>query len=357
RYTNTGLAALQWTDLNRTLHKRVYYQDAMNKLRESAWDNSTASRTPWRINTISNAVKPGTPLAAAAGYPHANYSFSPVKNIYYMTNTNQLFERQAPSNDSQAWKDDNFSGLYRGSNSTFLATYWNQDFYRQSQQLVVLFQKEGFANGITQGRYTSNSLTSNPWIGDSFGFSQPQGFTFALCPIAKRNGKQIMLYTVDSDRKLQQHEYTISEAVLDPGTVIPLTRESETELIFEPRSPLAIAVQDNQPLYTLDTFPECAKRRPLTHLIFYASTDSHRLILSAWNCSTGFLDRTPEIKPLQKPNTMYLALSAVNDRATGKGVLYVMFDPGTGPQIEEWTVPPLAGDPWVTRRTVNTNFD
>ena len=143
-----------------------------------------------------------------------------------MTKTNQLFERQAPFNDSLAWKDDNFSGLYRGSNSTFLAAYWNQDFYRRSQQLVVLFQEEGFANGITQGRYTSNNLTSNPWIDDNFGFSQHQGFTFALCPIAKRNGKQIMLYTVDSDRKLQQHEYTISEAVLDPGTVISLTRES-----------------------------------------------------------------------------------------------------------------------------------
>ncbi|KAL9024141.1 MAG: hypothetical protein Q9180_007984 [Flavoplaca navasiana] len=79
RYANTGLAALQWTDLNRTLHMRVYYQDAMNKMRESAWDNTTTPLTPWRINTISNAVKPGTPLAAAAGYPHADYSFSPVK--------------------------------------------------------------------------------------------------------------------------------------------------------------------------------------------------------------------------------------------------------------------------------------
>ncbi|KAL8864488.1 MAG: hypothetical protein Q9198_009830, partial [Flavoplaca austrocitrina] len=130
-----------------------------------------------------------------------------------------------------------------------------------------------------------------------------------------------------------------------------------TDLIVEPRSPFAIAVQDNQPLYTLDKFPECAKRRPLTHLIFYASRDSQRLILSAWKCSTGLLDHTPEIKPLQKPNTTYLALSAVDDRAKGRGVLYVMFDPGPGPQIEEWTVPSLAGDPWVTRRTVNTDFN
>lgn len=152
--------------------------------------------------------------------------FLQVKNVYYMTVTDELFERQAPSNDSQAWKDDNFSGLYRGSNSTFLAAYWNQDFYRASQQLVVLFQEKDFANGITQGRYSSNSRTSNPWIADKFGFSQPQGSTFALCPVSHRSGKQIMLYTVDSDRNLQQHEYTISETNLDPGTVISLTRES-----------------------------------------------------------------------------------------------------------------------------------
>ncbi|KAL8650498.1 MAG: hypothetical protein Q9226_005116 [Calogaya cf. arnoldii] len=242
-YRNTGLAALQWTDLNGTFYIRVYYQDSLNRVRESAWGNSTSWRSPWQTNIISDAVKPGTPLAAAAGYPHADYDYSPVgyvihflspvsdvllqvKNVYYMTTTDELFERQAPSNHSQPWKDDNFSGLYRGSNSTFLAAYWNQDLYRVSQQLIVLFQEKDFANGITQGRYTSNRRTSNPWIADKFGFSQPQGSTFALCPVSHRNGRQIMLYTVDSDRILQQHEYTISEANLDPGTVVSLTRES-----------------------------------------------------------------------------------------------------------------------------------
>ena len=117
-----------------------------------------------------------------------------------MATTDELFEHQAPSNDSQAWKEVNFSGLYRGSNSTLLAAYWNQDFYRESQQLVVLFQEEDFANGITQGRYTSNNRTSNPWVADKLGFSQPQGSAFALCPVTYRNGKQITLYAVDGDR-------------------------------------------------------------------------------------------------------------------------------------------------------------
>ncbi|KAL8804529.1 MAG: hypothetical protein Q9200_005798 [Gallowayella weberi] len=149
-----------------------------------------------------------------------HYSNPPVKNVYYMTTTDELFEHQASSNDSQRWKEDNFSGLYRGSNSTYLAAYWNQDFYHESQQLVVLFQEEDIANGITQGRYTSNSRTSNPWVADKFGFSQPQGSAFALCPVTNRSGKQIALYTVDGDRVLRQQEYIISEANLDPGTVI-----------------------------------------------------------------------------------------------------------------------------------------
>lgn len=83
-YANTGLAAMQWTDLNGTLHKRLYYQDNSDKIRESAWDNSTAFGAAWKVNAISNAVKPGTPIAAAAGYPHASYNYSLVCIAYLL---------------------------------------------------------------------------------------------------------------------------------------------------------------------------------------------------------------------------------------------------------------------------------
>ncbi|KAI4256404.1 MAG: hypothetical protein L6R42_006244 [Xanthoria sp. 1 TBL-2021] len=82
-YQKTGLAALQWTDLDGISHSRVYYQDSLNRIRESAWDNSTSWRSPWQIDVISNAVKSGTPLAAAAGYPHASYNYSPVPIISF----------------------------------------------------------------------------------------------------------------------------------------------------------------------------------------------------------------------------------------------------------------------------------
>ena len=82
QYANTGLAAMQWTDLGHTLHKRLYYQDNSNRVRESAWENSTTFDTAWKINIISDAVKPGTPIAALAGYPHASYNYSLVRIDY-----------------------------------------------------------------------------------------------------------------------------------------------------------------------------------------------------------------------------------------------------------------------------------
>lgn len=75
---NAGLAAMLWTDLNGTLHKRLYYQDSKGKIRESAWDNSTSFNTAWNVNAISDVAKPCTPIAAVAGYPHASYNYSLV---------------------------------------------------------------------------------------------------------------------------------------------------------------------------------------------------------------------------------------------------------------------------------------
>jgi hypothetical protein len=91
-------------------------------------------------------------------------------------------------------------------------------------------------------------------------------------------------------------------------------------------------------------------------LILFAVPDRCSLILSAWNCTTGFLDHTSEIEPLQKANKTYLALAAMSDRVTGDGKVYI-FDSENGPQVEEWTVPKRKGDLWVTSRNVNMGFN
>ena len=37
--------------------------------------------------------------------------------------------------------------------------------------------------------------------------------------------------------------------------------------------------------------------------------------------------------------------------------MYIMFDSGKGPQVEEWTMPKRAGEPWITSRNVTVDFD
>lgn len=275
--------------------------------------------------------------------------------MYYMSPNDELTERQAKANDSQSWEDDNFTGLYSGSNSTFLSAYWCQNIWNVSQELVVLFQRDNFENGITQARYTSANSSSNPWVANNFPFAQPKGATFAMSLVSYRSGKHLMLYTVGDNDKLGQYEYTINDNV-DSTSLVSLTSQSATPLTVEPRSPLAVVAQDNQPLFTTDTLPECYQQTPLTNLVFFASPDRSSLMLSVWNCTDGFQDHTSEIQPLQKPNTTYLSIAAMSDRATGDGNIYIMFDSGKGPQIEEWTVPKRAGEPWVTSRKVDVDF-
>ena len=131
-----------------------------------------------------------------------------------------------------------------------------------------------------------------------------------------------------------------------------------TGLTVEPRSPLAVVAQDNQPLFGTnpDPLPQCMHDTPLTNLIIFTTPDRSLLVLNAWNCTAGFQDHTAEIQPLQKPNTTYLSLAAMSDRNSGDGSLYIMFDSGNGPQVEEWTVPKHAGEPWTTTRAVTTDF-
>lgn len=272
-----------------------------------------------------------------------------------MSPNDELTERQAKANDSQSWEDDNFTGLYSGSNSTFLTAYWCQNIWNVSQELVVLFQRDNFENGITQARYTSANSSSNPWVANNFPFAQPKDSNFAMSLVSYRSGKHLMLYTVGDNNKLGQNEYTINDNV-DSTSLVSMTSQSTTPLTIDARAPLAVVAQDNQPLYDSNTLPECYQQTPLTNLILYTTPDRRSLGLTAWNCTAGYEDHTAEIQPLQKQNTTILALAAMSDRATGDGDMYIMYDSGAGPQIEEWTVPKRAGDPWVTRRSINADF-
>ena len=142
-----------------------------------------------------------------------------------------MIEHQAQSNASHSWENDNFSGLYSAANSSFVAAYLDQYTENKSEELVVLFQDENFANGLTQGRYTSNFTTSNPWVANNFQFSQPRGNVFAMALVNFTSGKDMMLYAVDDSGTLQQHQYTISDTDLVSTAIVQVT-DQKCELLL-----------------------------------------------------------------------------------------------------------------------------
>jgi len=120
-----------------------------------------------------------------------------------------------------------------------------------------------------------------------------------------------------------------------------------TDITLPPFSPLTVLAQDYAPLYTIDLLPECSRSVPWTHLKLYPTPDEKSLNLNSWNCSDGFVDLTAQLKSLLKEGREYTDLASHED-----GKVYVMFDQGDGPEIEEWTVPISTAETWTVARNV-----
>lgn len=72
---NLSIAALHWVDGANTSQYRVYYQlSNASIVTESAWSSDTKN---WSVSSITDQgadIKPSSPLACSAGYPHSNTS-------------------------------------------------------------------------------------------------------------------------------------------------------------------------------------------------------------------------------------------------------------------------------------------
>lgn len=78
----TGMAALYWMNADGDKHYGVYYQNASGTVMELSYDSINGT---WKTDEVTNSthnIRPGTSLAAAAGWPHANYSYTLV-GIWY----------------------------------------------------------------------------------------------------------------------------------------------------------------------------------------------------------------------------------------------------------------------------------
>ncbi|KAF2201714.1 hypothetical protein GQ43DRAFT_370768 [Delitschia confertaspora ATCC 74209] len=345
-HINSSLAALHWNDTSSIGHRRVYFQHKNGTIFESAWNSNTSGWTASPITDSSIDAAIGTPLTAENGYPHVNRSWDMVQSVFLTSSTGEIYERQTPYKEQVGlWGNDNFSGLFSISNASSFTAYWNQDFKNASQILVVLFQEIG-ANSLTIGKYTSDNETSYPWVSRRESISILDGSPMAMASVGEEYS--LMLYMADSEGVMIQYQYQ-----LDTDT---LSRSRRTTYPLPRRTPFCVATQDNTPLFTQDTLPECAKTEPWTHLLLFGTPDRGDLRHVSWNCSSGFNDRTAMIKPLLKRNRTYLNLAAAHQ----DNRVYVVYDEGEGPVIEEWNVPQggyNAGDAqgWSVLGTVAVN--
>lgn len=118
---------------------------------------------------------------------------------------------------------------------------------------------------------------------------------------------------------------------------------------FAPNTPICVTTEDHRGSFTNETLPECAKSGGgafLTHLILLATPDRNNLTLTSWNCSSGFTSQQGRIEGLLKPGRTYLDLASASasNVTSGDDRVYVLFDEGGGPDIEEWGVPAGQGD-------------
>jgi hypothetical protein len=80
-----------------------------------------------------------------------------------------------------------------------------------------LFQANDLANGLTMAKYISNESSNYPWIPNNFGFSIPNGASFAITSAGNGFldyyglGKDVMVYSIDTNNDLIQHEYAVTD--------------------------------------------------------------------------------------------------------------------------------------------------
>ncbi|KAE9968727.1 hypothetical protein EG328_007293 [Venturia inaequalis] len=332
---NPSMAALSWEDQKSIQHYKVYYQDESNSIWESSW-NSTQTSPKWKHALVADPtmhVQPGSPLGAAAGWPHANYSYTLVKNVYYLGAADRIYERQARANNSNAWANDNLSGLYTAANLSSLNVYWTQNITNTSQALCVLFQEKRIgASRFTIGKYTSYGNISNEWVETKYNYTIQDGSPLSMARLSRP--EDVLIYAVGEDRRLDQYRYNI--------TTDDVTEFGSTDVVIPPKAVMAVAIQDNGPVYTTwGQRPECSRLLQYTHLVMTTTADASGLNLYSWNCSSGFVNQTSQITSLLRNKRHIFSLASHID-----GKIYVRFDAGRGAEIEEWAVPKIAGESW-----------
>ncbi|KAF2258902.1 hypothetical protein CC78DRAFT_476888 [Lojkania enalia] len=321
---NSTLAAMGWVPKDGILRYAIYYQAKDGHILESAWDENSDE---WAISKITDTgadIAFGTPLSANGGYPHTDLTWDFVNDVFFLGNDGSMYERQSPFKEQVGvWGNDNFSGQYSATNLSTISTYWQQDFQNRKQWLAVVFQRPG-ANSLNIAKYHSDKTGDYAWQDSRQRVAIQDGSSLAFAWSGKELG--VRIYIGNSDGKLEQYYWQ-----MDADS---LTDSKTTAFEIQPHTPLCITNQDNLDFWKDGFVPECSEKDPYTDLILFASEDRKNLTLVSWNCSSGFIDQTNAIEPLLIPDRTYVSLASV-----ANGTIFVLFDAGDGPELEQWKAP------------------
>ncbi|KAJ8133256.1 hypothetical protein O1611_g360 [Lasiodiplodia mahajangana] len=334
---NSSIAAIQWRD-NDSKEYRVYIQSREGPLLEAAWSSSDPKWKLSRITKQSADIMLGTPITATVGYPYANSTNNLAKIVYFLSQNGTVIEHESPWKQRQfEWSESNFGTVSNGSS---LFSFWDQNLDTQSQIRVIMFQDLG-ENSVC---IKSSESTWAP----KEQFPRVQGGSaLAAAPVGSR--RDLRLYMVDNGI-MRVYRYNLtSDSLYD---------SISTTFNLLPHTALSISTQDNRDYFTNTTLPDCARGdQPFTHLIMFPTPDQSSLNLISWNCSSGFVNQTTKIEPLLKAPRTYLGLAnTVSSLDPEDQRVYVLFDGGDGPEIEEWQVPPGSRDADWRALEVPTTF-
>ncbi|RWA05290.1 hypothetical protein EKO27_g9816 [Xylaria grammica] len=330
---NSSVTAVHWKDSSGNKEYRVYVQEKDGSILEAAWASNMPTWNSSRITEEGYDIMLGTPLTSSVGYPHADSTLSLVKNVYYLGRAGTLYERQSPVKRVSVWGEEHANGLYTTSTDSTTLALWYETFDPLGQILAVVFQ--GADSSLSIAKYTSNGISEGPWSINNTGLQLQVGSALAAAPIGSGTG--LRLYVAGTKGAMQVYQYNLtSDEISNPIS---------TNLDILPHAALSISTQDNRDYFTSTTLPECATRdgHELTDLILFSTPDRSSLNFISWNCSSGFLDQTSYIAPLLQANRTYLGLTGTLTSFNPEDQrVYVLFDAGNGPEIEEWEVPPGA---------------
>ncbi|KAL8674340.1 MAG: hypothetical protein Q9168_001269 [Polycauliona sp. 1 TL-2023] len=119
---NSSLASVAWMNSEGLNHRRLYYQDSVGTIKESAWNSSGDEW--YSSNNALGKARPNSPLAAAVA---GNQTWDFQLNLYYLDINGRLVELYTKDGSSWTPGSLSFAGIVPSPDSDLAATWAQHD--------------------------------------------------------------------------------------------------------------------------------------------------------------------------------------------------------------------------------------